>query len=353
MSKRYPVDGLRTLVEDVFVSFGADGDHARITAARMIDADLRGQAGHGIFRLSAYAKRIEAGGYNLRPEIRIENETSVRALVDGDNGFGHVTVQRAVDLAVVKAKEHGLSWVGTRRSNHAGAAGVYAAMALRHDLICLYLAVGNANHQPAWGGLDLLLSTNPIAIAIPAGEEPGMVLDIATTVVSHGRINVAVDRGEQIPVGWLEDREGNPITDPARVHEGLLMPIGGYKGYGLNLGIGALAGTLNGAAFGSEVIDFSHDHVSPTNTGQAIMMIRPDLYGDVDRFKASMDQRIREFKASVPMPGRGPVRIPGDGVPTRAARMLAEGIELTDVSVERLRELAARRGVDGSALARG
>jgi LDH2 family malate/lactate/ureidoglycolate dehydrogenase len=351
MLGRFAVDGLRTLVENVFVSYGIDEEHAKISAARMIDADLRGQSGHGILRLHPYSQRIEAGGYNLQPDVRVENETSVRALIDGDNGLGHVTVQRAVDLAITKAKEHGLSWVGTRRSNHAGAAGVYAAMALQHDLICLYLAVGNANHQPAWGGLDLLLSTNPIAIAIPAGEEPGMVLDIATTVVSHGRINVAVDRGETIPVGWLEDREGNPITDPAQVHEGLLMPIGGYKGYGLNLGIGALAGTLNGAAFGSEVINFSHDHVSPTNTGQAIMMIRPDLYGDVDRFKASMDERIREFKASTPMPGRGPVRIPGDGVPTRAARMLAEGIELTEASAGRLRELAERRDVDCSVLA--
>jgi LDH2 family malate/lactate/ureidoglycolate dehydrogenase len=350
MSGRYAVDGLRGLIRDVLVSYGVSDDHATITAARMIDADLRGQSGHGIFRLASYSTRIEAGGYNLSPDIRVENETSVRALVDGDNGFGHVIVQRAVDLAIDKAKEHGLSWVGTRRSNHAGAAGVYAAMALKHDLICIYLAVGNANHQPAWGGLDLLLSTNPIAVAIPAGEEPGMVLDIATTVVSHGRINVAAERGETLPVGWLEDREGNPITDPTRVHEGLLLPIGGYKGYGLNLAIGALAGTLNGAAFGSEVINFSHDHASPTNTGQAVMMIRPDLYGDADRFKASMDERIREFKASTPMPGRGPVRIPGDSVPTRAERMLAEGIELTGPTVTKLRALAAAREVDGSVL---
>lgn len=346
----YDVDGLRGLIRAVLLSYGMPEDHADITSRRMIDADLRGQGGHGIFRLVPYSRRIESGGYNLTPDIRVENESSVRALVDGDNGFGHVVVQRAVDLAVAKATEHGLAWVGTRRSNHAGAAGVYAAMALQHDLICLYFAVGNANHQPAWGGLDLLLSTNPIAVAIPAGEEPGMVLDIATTVVSHGRINVAVERGEQIPVGWLEDREGNPITDPARVHDGFLMPIGGYKGYGLNLAIGALAGTLNGAAFGSEVIDFSHDFATPTNTGQAMLMIRPDLYGDVDRFKASMDERIREFKASTPMLGRGPVRIPGGGVPARAARMLAEGIELQPPTVARIRDLAERRGVDATVL---
>lgn len=350
MSNRYAVDGLRALTREVLTSYGISVEHATVTADRMLDADLRGQSGHGIFRLVPYSRRIEAGGYNLEPDIRVENESAVRALVDGDNGFGHVTVQRAVDLAIEKATDQGLAWVGTRRSNHAGAAGVYAAMALKHDLICLYFAVGNANHQPAWGGLDLLLSTNPIAVAIPAGEEPGMVLDIATTVVSHGRINVAVERGEPIPVGWLEDREGNPITDPAKVHDGLLMPIGGYKGYGLNLMIGALAGTLNGAAFGSEVINFSHDHVSPTNTGQAVLMIRPDLYGSTERFKASMDERIREFKASTPMPGRGPVRIPGDSVPSRAQRMLEEGVELADPTVERLRDLADRRGVDAAVL---
>jgi LDH2 family malate/lactate/ureidoglycolate dehydrogenase len=351
MTTRYPLPELHRFIVDVLVSYDVLPDHATTVAERMLEADLRGQDGHGVFRLPPYCRRLEEGGYNLRPDIRLTHDSSVRALVDGDGGFGQVVVTEAVRIAIDKAGEHGLAWVGTHNSNHAGAGGVYARMALEHDLIGIYMAIGNANHAPAWGGLDMLLSTNPMAFAIPAGEEPGVVLDMATTVASYGRIKVYADRGEELPVGWLEDRTGTPITDPKRAAEGLLTPIGGYKGYGLNLVVGALAGVLNGAAFGSEVIDFNKDFRTPTNTGQMMIVMRPDLFGTVEDFKASMDVRIRELKASEPMPGRGPVRIPGDSVPGRERDMRANGVPIAGPVVERLTELATRRGVDVSVLA--
>ena len=348
--QRYQFEITRSFVVDVLTSYDVLRPHAEVIADRMLEADLRGQDGHGVFRLVPYCQRLDEGGYNLRPEIVLTHDSSVRALVDGDDGFGQVAVTEAVRIAIEKATEHGLAWVGTRRSNHAGAGGVYARMALEHDLIGIYMAIGNANHLPAWGGLDLLLSTNPMAFAIPAGEEPGVVLDMATTVASYGRIKVYADRGEELPVGWLEDRTGTPITDPARAAEGLLTPIGGYKGYGLNLVVGALAGVLNGAAFGSEVIDFNKDFKNPTNTGQLIIAMRPDLFGSVDDFKHAIDVRIREMKASEPMPGRGPVRIPGDSVPGREADMRANGIPIAEPVVGRLIGLAERRGIDAEFL---
>ena len=115
-------------------------------------------------------------------------------------------------------------------------------MPLEHDMIGLYLAVGNANHLPAWGGLDMLLSTNPIAVAVPAGEEPPIVLDMATTVAAYGKVKTKAQRGETMPEGWMMDRQGRPLTDPKRANEGFLLPIGGYKGYGLALIFGLLAG---------------------------------------------------------------------------------------------------------------
>lgn len=348
MTDRYPFERTRQFVVDVLTSYDVLPEHSEVVADRMLEADVRGQDGHGVFRLAPYCKRLDEGGYNLRPEITRTHDSSVRALIDGDGGFGQVVVTEAVNVAIEKASEHGLAWVGTHRSNHAGAGGVYARMVLDHDLIGIYMAIGNANHLPAWGGLDLLLSTNPMAFAIPAGEEPGVVLDMATTVASYGRIKVYADRGEELPVGWLEDRTGTPITDPKRAAEGLLTPIGGYKGYGLNLVVGALAGVLNGAAFGSEVIDFNQDYRTPTNTGQLMIAMRPDMLGSVDEFKSAMDVRIRELKASEPMPGRGPVRIPGDSVPAREAEMRSKGIPIAAPVRDRLVELAGRRGVDAS-----
>lgn len=347
-TQRFPVTAVDEFAERILVRLGLPGPDASVVAERMLDAEIRGMSGHGIFRLPAYAERAEAGGYNLRPDITVVHETSSSALMDGDNGFGQVVVTRAAELAISKATETGLAWVGVRHSNHAGAAGVYAAMGLPHDLVGLYFAVGSANHLPPWGGADPLLSTNPIAAAIPAGDEPPVVLDMATTVVSYGRIKVAQERGETLPEGWMVDREGVPLTDPARSHEGFLLPIGGYKGYGLGLVIGMLAGVLNGAAFGRDVVDFTEDRRTPTNTGQAVVMVRPDLFRPIAEFKAEMDEHIRELRSSTPIPGGPPVRTPGDRMPDRVADAAAHGLAIADGTVTRLVALAARLDVDGA-----
>lgn len=342
---RYPVSELLAFVRLVLQQHGVPCDDAEITARRMLDADVRGMTGHGIFRLPQYVARLEAGGYNVRPGIRVTHETPVSALVDGDNGIGQVVLTRAADIAITKAREHGLAWVGVRGSNHAGAAGVYASMALEHDLIGAYLAVGSSNHLPPWGGTDPLLSTNPLAVAIPAGVEPPVVLDMATTVVSYGRIKIARERGEALPEGWMVDRTGAPLTDANRSDEGFLVPIGGYKGYGLGLVIGMLAGVLNGAAFGSRVVDFTQDHGTPTNTGQTLVVVRPDLFRPLEEFKAEMDERIRELRSSTPMPGEPPVRVPGDQMPRRYREAGERGLALPPGTADRLRELAERLGI--------
>jgi LDH2 family malate/lactate/ureidoglycolate dehydrogenase len=336
------VERLERFAASVLSALGVPPDDAALTAKRMIAADLRGMHGHGVYRLPPYCRRIEAGGYNLTPDVRLVRETPVSAVVDGDNGLGQVVVSFAVEQAIRKAKQSGLAWIGVRGSNHAGAGGVYAALALPYDLIGMYMAIGNANHMPPWGGVDLLLSTNPIAFAIPAGEEPPIVLDIATTEASYGKVKVFAQRGEPLPVGWMANRTGRPLTDPQRIHEGFLLPIGGYKGYGLNVVIGALAGVLNTAAFGSAVIDFNADFKTPTNSGQVVFMMRPDLFRDLGEFKAEMDARIREIRSSTPMPGAEPIRLPGEMALVRERRMRREGIPVARPVLAQLRELALR-----------
>ena len=215
---------------------------AKIIANLMVQSDLAGADGHGIFRLPAYLKRIRAGGVNLQPNIRVEREQGATALINGDNALGHLVMNRAVELALEKVKQHSVCWIGSHFGNHSGAASVYVRKLAEQGYIGIYMAVGNANHMAPWGGIDLLLSTNPIAIAVPAGKEPIVLLDIATTVAAYGKVKVAAQKGESIPDDWMIDKQGKPITDPKRSAEGSLLPIGGYKGYGLSMIIGLLAG---------------------------------------------------------------------------------------------------------------
>jgi L-2-hydroxycarboxylate dehydrogenase (NAD+) len=336
---RFALERLEPFVIEILVRLDVLPEHAEITARRLIDADLRGRNGHGLIRIPQYVARIEAGGINLRPEIQLLRETPVSGLVDGDNGLGQVVMTMATETAIEKAIRSGMAWVGTVHSNHAGAAGIYTALALEQDLIGIYMAVASANVMPPWGGSERLLGTNPISIAIPAGDETPLQIDIATTVASHGTIKVVAQAGESMPEGWVIDSEGNPITDPRKADDGFLMPIGGYKGSGLNMAIGLLAGVLNDAAFGPEVIDHRAVPDQPANTGQAILVMRPDLFRDLQEFKSAMDNHLRQLRESGPP---GTVHIPGDSAVRLEAEQRSLGVEISPALLDQLRGLADR-----------
>jgi len=340
---RFAFERLVAFSRDVLVAVDVLPDHAEVTARRLIEADLRGRTGHGLIRIPQYVMRIEAGGINRRPEISVLRETPVSALVDGDNGLGQVVMTLAAETAMVKATESGMAWVGTVHSNHAGAAGVYTTMAVRQDLIALYIAVASANVMPPWGGRERLLGTNPISIAVPAGDGLPYVLDIATTVTSHGTIKVLAQAGEQMPEGWVVGLDGNPILDPNRADEGFLMPIGGYKGSGLNIGLGLLAGVLNGAAFGDEVIDHRKVPGQAANTGQAMFVMRPDLFRDLDDFNVGIDHHLDALRTAGPP---GSVQLPGEMAAALEDEQSEKGIPVSDVLLGQLRDLGARLGVD-------
>jgi LDH2 family malate/lactate/ureidoglycolate dehydrogenase len=341
-----PAERLRAFVAAAFQKVGMPGGDARTVAALMADADLHGADGHGVFRLPQYIRRIEAGGINLHPRIAIAREKPASALVDGDNGMGHLVMKLAAETAIAKARSSGAAWVGVRRGNHAGPASLYARMPLSHDMVGLYLAVGNANHLPPWGGIEMLLSTNPIAIAVPSGEEPPVVLDMATTVAAYGKVKTKAQRGETMPEGWMVDREGQPLTDPKRASEGFLLPIGGYKGYGLALVFGLLAGTLNGAAMGREVIDFNADDATPTNTGQSILAIDVAAFGDVAQFKHQVDAIARDIRSSRKMRGFDRIWLPGEQSRQKFLERSKTGVPLAAGLLESLDELAARLGIE-------
>jgi LDH2 family malate/lactate/ureidoglycolate dehydrogenase len=342
---RIPAARVCRFITAAFERLGLPAADAAAVARLMTEAELQGSDGHGVMRLAPYVRRIRAGGLNLHPNIRVEKEKAGMALLDGDNGMGHLVMEKAAQIAIDKARNCGVAWVGARLSNHAGPASLYARMALQHDMIGMYFAVGNANHLPPWGGLDMLLSTNPIAVAVPAGEEPPVVLDMATTVAAYGKVKSKAQRGEQMPVGWMIDRTGQPLTDPKRAEEGFLMPIGGYKGYGLAMIVGLLAGTLNRAAVGSETIDFNHDDTTVTNTGQAILVIDPDAFGEVDAFKARVDKLVRELRASERMPGVDRIWVPGEQSHAKRLVNEREGLALPPALRTQLDTLARDLGI--------
>lgn len=344
--RRFKSSDLEAFVGRALTAVGLPVSDAEQVARLMILADLRGSDGHGIFRLPQYVRRIRAGGMNVQPNIRAVQETVATALVDGDNGMGHLVMGLAAQVAIKKAERVGIGWVGVRRSNHAGPAALYAMMPLERNMIGIYIAVGSANHMPPWGGVELLLSTNPIAFAIPALEEPPIVLDIAASVAAYGKVKTKAQRGEPMPEGWMIDAFGRPLTDPKRAEDGFLLPIGTYKGYGLALLFGLLAGTLNGAAFGRDVIDFNKDDKTPTNTGQVIVALDIARFSPVEAFKRGVDEVIRDFRNSQRMPGVDHIRLPGEQSHATWLERSRLGIPMNDALLNGLRRLAGELDIE-------
>ena len=328
MTVRIDADRLQGFVADAFTAVGMPAADAADVGRLMVAADLAGFDAHGIFRLESYLARIRAGGLNLTPNITIAAQSPATAVVDGDDGMGHLVAQFATRLAIEKAGQAGIGWVGTRNSNHAGAASVYVAMAAERGMIGIYGAVGSGNNLPPWGGLDPKLATNPIAVAVPSADGAPVVMDIATTVASMGKIKTTAQRGEQMPEGWMVDKQGAPLTDPNRAGDGLLLPIGGYKGYALGLVVGLLAGTLNGAAMGDNVVDMTGKPGEMTNTGQFICVIDPSVFGDAAQIAAQVAGVAAEMRGSAVMPGFDSVRVPGDGRADRMAERTEQGVPI-------------------------
>jgi len=335
------VADLTKFVTDALAASGVGQADATQVATLMVEADVQGYSTHGVFRLRQYLARLRDGGCNPTPNLTLVHDTVATALVDGDNGLGHLAMSKACDLATAKARTAGIGWVGIRRGNHAGPLALYVRPQAQAGLLGMAAAVGSANHVPPFGGTDLLLGTNPIAFSAPTlGPDP-FVFDMATTVAAMGKIKTLLQRGEQMPVGWMIGRDGAPLTDPARKSDGFLLPIGGPKGYGLSVAIGLLAGVLNGAAFGSDVVDFTSDTTSPTNTGQFVMALDPKAFGMGDTFPSVVSDIFAEMRASAPLPGHDPVRLPGDGRTAAANARRRDGLVLNSALRRDLDALAA------------
>ena len=331
---------LQDFVARALMSRGVPEPDATKVAGLMVDADIYGYGTHGVFRLRQYLARLAGGGCNPTPTISIAHETVATALVDGDDGLGHLAMSTAQELAIEKARKAGIGWVGVRKGNHSGPLALYVRPQADAGMIGMAAAVGSANHVPPYGGTDLLLGTNPIAFSAPADGPDPFIFDMATTVAAMGKIKTLIQQGKPMPEGWMVGRDGQPLTDPNRKSEGFLLPIGGAKGYGLSVAIGLLAGVLNGAAFGADVVDFTSDTTSSTNTGQFVMALDPHAFGLGNGFASEAARVFAEMRASAPLPGHDPVRMPGDGKTAQAAARRRDGISLNEALKADLNRLA-------------
>ncbi len=342
---RIPTAAVTGLIVDAMIKAGVPAADAAKIAELMLEADLIGADAHGVFRLPQYVQRLKLGSTNARPNIKVNRTAPATALVDGDNGMGHLVVSRTAEIAIEMARECGVAWVGCRMSGHAGAAGVYAALPLKADMIGIYSAVANANHMPLAGGAEPLLGTNPLAIAIPAGEEPPLVLDIATSIVSYGTIKNHKLLNRPLHDDWMIDpKTGEPVTDPHKSVEALLLPMAGYKGAGLALMFGLLAGTLNGALFGRDCVDFN---AAPDRSPIPASSCWRSIRRASSRSSSSRRKSIAtSANCAIPRRCRAKaVRLPGDQRAKRRADRLRNGLMLPPELLTQLDKLAAELSI--------
>ncbi len=345
-TRRYPVAAMVAFSRDALKACGVSDADADAAARLMIEADVTGFDAHGIFRLGFYVSNLKEGRVNPKAAIKVLRRSPATALIDGDNGIGHLVVSYAANLAIELARGSGIGWVGMRNSNHAGAASIYAEIPLAQGMIGMYAAVSTANHMAPWGGAEALLGTNPIAIAIPAGKEAPVVLDIATSVASFGTIRQYALAGKPMPDGWVvNSATGKPINDARKVAEGVLLPIGDHKGSGLALIIGLLAGVLNGAAFGHDVLDMTKPADRPSNTGQFVMALDVARFLPPQQFAAEVDRHLHDLRTSKPLPGFDVVRLPGEDRRRRRDDRTRNGVALPAGLVKQLDELAAKLAI--------
>jgi ureidoglycolate dehydrogenase (NAD+) len=327
---------LVTFCRETLLRAGLDPPGAEIVARSLVEADLRGIFTHGVVRLWLYERRTRAGLIQPSPAMRLTRTGPATAILYGAHGAGQVVGTRAMGEAIAMARETGVGCVAVTESNHFGIAAYFTMQALAHDMIGL--AVSHADSLVApYGSAKAYFGTNPLSVAIPAGDEDPVVLDMATSVAPIGKVTSAKAADKPIPLGWAIDATGNPTTDPAKALEGCLLPFGTYKGYGVCLVVEVLSALLAGSPFGPHVpVPFTAIHIQ--NLGHFFAALDLQRFVDPAAFKARMDQMIREIKALPLAPDFTEILVAGEPEARCRKARLREGIPLTREAVQVLRE---------------
>ena len=353
---QYTYSALKTFANEVFLKMGCPPEDATLATEVLLLADLRGIDSHGLARLSGYVRLWETKRINSKPNIQLTYESPSTGVVDGDQGLGLVVGPRAMNIAIAKAKTCGTGWVAVKNSNHFGIAAHHAMMALDHNMIGIAMTNASPLVAPTFS-IERLLGTNPICVAIPAGEQPPFVADFATTTAANGKLEILQRKNEEAPVGWIQNKNGAPSRNPHELKEGgALIPLGSdrehgsHKGFCLGAWVDIFSGVLSGANYGPWVPPFVSFLAPPSDSvgkgiGHFFGAMRVDAFRPAAEFKQHMDQWIARFRSAQTIDGQPSVVIPGD--PERESEVVhrKEGIALDPQIVISLKELGAKFSV--------
>lgn len=343
IEERVNASELRALITSAFERCQMSTPDAALLADTLVYADLSGIHSHGVLRVPEYIQKLTTGGVNPRGRPKIARAFGGCLVVDGDNSMGQIGMNFAMQEAIELADRHGVSAAGIRGSNHCGAMAYFASHALKKDMI----GVATTNALPTmapWGGAEKILGINPLAVAIPAGNEVPIVYDAAFSGSSHGKIRVYQQRGLTLPAGWALDDKGRPTTDPVEAIEGLLAPIGEFKGTGLALIMGILASILSGAAYGLELGNMN-DGPRAGLDGHFAIVLKIEAFEEPTRFKERVDGAIQEIHACRVAEGHERIYTPGEPEALRRADYAQRGIPLNRVTLSDLRTSLEALGV--------
>lgn len=353
----YSYTRLFSFAKDVFLKIGCPEQQAEEAATVLLSADLRGVDSHGIARLSGYIRLWKAKRVNAQPQLQLIHETPSTAVVDGDAGLGLVVAPYAMKIAMAKARVAGTGWVSVQNSNHFGIAGVHAMMALEDDMIGIAMTNASPLVAPTFS-TERLLGTNPIAVAIPAGQQPAFVLDMATTTAANGKLEILQRKNLPAPHGWIQDKEGKVSTNQHEVKNGgALLPLGGtreqgsHKGYGLGSVVDIFSAILSGANYGPWVPPFVSflplaADLPGKGIGHFFGAMRIDAFRPAADFKLNMDQWITRFRNAKTVEGQEHVIIPGDPEREMEQERKLNGIPLLDAVVQDIQQLGAEFGIE-------
>lgn len=351
----YKYEDLLGFTQSIFQKIGCSKKDAELASKVLLSADLRGVDSHGVARLSGYVRLWEAKRINPTPNIRVVHETPSTAVVNGDSGLGLVVAPRAMEIAIEKAKNIGTGWVSVKGSNHYGIAGYHAMMALPHDMIGMSMTNASPLVAPTFS-LERLLGTNPIAVAIPAGKQPAFVADLATTTAANGKLEILQRKGQEAPLGWIQNKKGAQSINPFELKDGgALLPLGGdrdhgsHKGYCLGAVVDIFSAVLSGANYGPWVPPFVSFLAPPSDPvgegiGHFFGAMRVDAFRPADEFKTHMDNWIERFRKAPSVEGEK-VLIPGDPEREMEAERKNSGIPLLPPVAKDLSELGEKLGV--------
>ncbi|SHJ54864.1 ureidoglycolate dehydrogenase (NAD+) [Anaerobranca californiensis DSM 14826] len=318
---------LTSICAKQFIKVGVPENHAYNVAEILVHADLRGVHSHGVMRTMHYIKRIKSGGININPKFKIDEKSSAVALLDGDDGLGHVIAKEAMEEAIKRAKDNKIAMVGVINSSHCGALSYYVKMAAEQGFIGIALSHTDKVMVP-YGGAESYFGTNPIAFGVPAKKYKPIILDMATSEVAFGKILHARNIGSTIPEHWGVDEEGNPTTDPNKVKS--LVPFGGPKGYGLAMMIDILSGILTGSAFGPYITPMYGDYDKMRKLGHLFIAIDTSVFIEKEDFLNNIDKMITDIHQVKPAPGFERVMIPGEPEQLKEDERLINGIPIPE-----------------------